>query len=157
MVPYVSLRFLYVEVMWPFPIFPRTGPVAFLYMFICHLPTKSSGGVANAFLQSSDVEEVVWVSHMKSASGQNDILQNVGGGDDEWRGQASKKRIFYVFHKQKCSCVGNPTLCWYESAEQRSGSNWLPLGVGGNHTAIWVKKSRQKKRRTSGLFRNDIP
>lgn len=65
--------------MWPFPIFPRTGPVAFLYMFICHLPTNSSGGVANAFLQSSDVEEVVWVSHMKSASGQNDILQNVGG------------------------------------------------------------------------------
>lgn len=70
MVPHVSLRFLYVEVMAFFH-FPEDTTCSFLIyvMFICHLPTNSSGGVANAFLQSSDVEEVVWVSHMKSASG----------------------------------------------------------------------------------------
>ena len=71
MVPYVSLRFQYVEVMWPFPILPpdKTCRFPVYVMFIYHLPKNSSGGVANVFLQSSDVEEVVWVSHMKSASG----------------------------------------------------------------------------------------
>ena len=85
--PYGPISFskicLYVEVMRPFSHFSEDRTCSFLIyvMFICHLPTNSSGGVANAFLQSSDVEEVVWVSHMKSASVHLETFsQNVGRG-----------------------------------------------------------------------------
>ena len=73
MVPDVSLRFMRKNI--AFAHF-STGTIHVTSLYVCL--QNSSGGVANVFLQSSDVEEVVWVSHMKSTLVHNDVLKNVG-------------------------------------------------------------------------------
>ena len=54
-----------------------------------------------------------------------------GGG--WWIGQASKKRIFYVFHTQKCSCVGNPPFVGMNL--QNNDLKWI-------YSWSWGKSSR---------------
>ena len=140
MVPYVSLRFLYVEVMWPFPILPPDKTCRFPVYSCTYkqlrrccqcFPSKQWCG-----------RSCVGEPHEKRLGALTmTFSRNVGGG--WWMKRTGfKEADFLYISPAKMQLRNPPPLCWYESAD------WLRLGVGGNHPSKrlkWQEISLRKK------------
>ena len=69
------------------------------------------------------------------------------GGDDDEEDWLQRSGFFYIFHKQKCSCITHPPFVGMNLQNERSESEFdSALELGEVNQAILVRKSRPKKK-----------